>query len=62
MTSQNPTKTDSETSTILRDDAEQATSEQPEVKKELDDEEIASVAGGHTGPINGKPSGPLMYD
>jgi len=62
MTSQNPTKTDAETSTILRDDEKQAASEQPEDKKELADEEIASVAGGHTGAIDGKPSGNRMIN
>jgi len=62
MTSQNPTKTDAETSTILRDDEEQAASEQPAEKRELADEEIASVAGGHKGAINGSPSGNIMYN
>jgi hypothetical protein len=57
MTSQNPTKTDAETSTIVRDDEERAASEQPEEKKELADDEIASVSGGHKGAINGSPSG-----
>jgi hypothetical protein len=46
MTSQNPTKTDAETlSTPEKDDA-RAPAEQPEVKQELTDEQIAAVSGG----------------
>ncbi|MGP0069619.1 MAG: hypothetical protein ACLQGP_39215 [Isosphaeraceae bacterium] len=62
MTNQNPTKTDAKTPTIVRDDEAQPANEQPEVKKELSDKEISTVAGGHTGPINGPPSGGRMFN
>jgi mono/diheme cytochrome c family protein len=46
MTSQNPTKTDAETLTTPEKDDAQAAVEQPGVKQELTDEQIAAVAGG----------------
>jgi len=46
MTSLNPTKTDAETLTTPEKDDAQAAVEQPEVKQELTDEQIAAVAGG----------------
>ncbi len=53
MTSQNPTKPDVKILTIAQDDDAQSAVEQPEVKDELTDEEIASVAGGNTGTSGG---------
>jgi hypothetical protein len=53
MTSQNPTKS----LTPVKDDAEQTATEQPEVKKELTDDEIAAVAGGYVIAGSNNPSG-----
>ncbi len=46
MSNQNPTKNDTIDRTIAQDDAAEKAGEQPEVKKELTDEELAAVNGG----------------
>jgi hypothetical protein len=57
MTSQNPTNPDVKILTVAQDDEAQADVAQPEVKNELTDEEIASVAGGNTGTSGGLVTG-----
>ncbi|MGP0069618.1 MAG: hypothetical protein ACLQGP_39210 [Isosphaeraceae bacterium] len=46
MTSQNPTKSDAQPSIPPKNDEIPMTDEQPEVKRELNDDQIASVSGG----------------
>jgi bacteriocin-like protein len=60
MSNQNPTKSDTKDLTIAQDDSAEKAGEQPEIKKELTDEELASVAGGHTGALGAK-SGIAQY-
>jgi len=54
MTNQNPTETAPKTAPIVQDEKAQPDSEQPEVKKELSEEETAAVAGGLPGYTNNK--------
>jgi hypothetical protein len=54
MTTQNQFEKDAKVSTTLKDDAIDSS----EIKKELTDEEIASVAGGATSVSGSSPSGP----
>lgn len=55
MAIQNTTDTNTEPLTSFQDDEASTAAGQPELKEELSDDEIAAVAAGHTGPINGAP-------